>query len=351
MGNSRFDSGLWDLIDEPNENLDDAPAKTPVPAQMHSAQVLSDRAIRSVHVELVEADDGRWFRVLRGIVRSGFWASLNHRHQSLLIVMCELRDDETGVAFAPMHACTAPDGTDHQGLLALTGLQEPTIRQAIREMTASRPSPDRESENDRGIAAAGLLARLGRDTFSVLPGRRYAGRRRDHEPPPEPPDATASRPRCCSIKNDAAASKPLPAVRIPAPLKTNQPIPSAIEIGSNQNQVRATGRLVGWSGFGLFWNLDECTDPRQALLSLGVIGWLLEATLGLEKLTVEEISQTAHGVKSDASVRNPSAVLANRLFRRRGQKPPAPTSSKQLSGEWADLDRLRRSKYALRRSP
>jgi len=109
--------------------------------------------------------------------------------------------------------------------------------------------------------------------------------------------------------------------------------------------------LVGWSGFGLFWNLDECTDPRQALLSLGVIGWLLEATLGLEKLTVEEISQTAHGVKSDASVRNPSAVLANRLFRRRGQKPPAPTSSKQLSGEWADLDRLRRSKYALRRSP
>lgn len=288
----------------------------PDPSQLHRAYVQTDQPIESVHVKLAEPGGERWFKFLRSIVRDGTWASLHARHQSLLVVMLELRDDETGLAYAPAQPTTAPNGQPHKGLLALSGLAEPTIRQAIREM-----------------CIMGLLARAGADLYFVVPGRVFAGRKADAKP-----DATASPPppssghtRCHGIENDATASRTglrskETRARQPNQEKTERDLgfEPADENQESDRKRFIHPRLAGWQGYGLFWDLKGITDVREALGLLRVGGWLLEATAKLPRLTVAEIAEWVEKLNHDPSIRNRPVMLCRRLHEARGLAAPQP---------------------------
>lgn len=117
-----------------------------------------------------------WFQMLRREFEDGTWAALQDRHRNVLPVMCSLRDRETGLAYAPVDDFTDAAGVRRPGLLSRTGMSKTAIYTSIAEMTAEPSSVPLDAKAHLR-AAAGLLARCGRDLFVVLPDRVFAGRK------------------------------------------------------------------------------------------------------------------------------------------------------------------------------
>lgn len=117
-----------------------------------------------------------WFQMLRREFEDGTWAALQDRHRNVLPVMCSLRDRETGLAYAPAADFTDAAGVRRPGLLSRTGMSKTALYTAIAEMTAEPDSVPLDAKAHIR-AAAGLLARCGRDLFVVLPDRVFAGRK------------------------------------------------------------------------------------------------------------------------------------------------------------------------------
>lgn len=117
-----------------------------------------------------------WFQMLRREFEDGTWAALQDRHRNVLPVMCSLRDRDTGLAFAPHADFLDSSGVVRPGLLSRTGMSQSALYHAIAEMTAEPSSVPLDAKAHLR-AAAGLLARCGRDLFVVLPDRVFAGRK------------------------------------------------------------------------------------------------------------------------------------------------------------------------------
>lgn len=119
---------------------------------------------------------GMWFQVLEELILSGIWGTIQDRHRNVIMVMHMLRDRQSGDAYAPFNDWTDSDGRTRPGLLALTRLPRATIYDALREMCVT-PAAVPLDAPAFASAAAGLLARRGRDLFQVMPGYLFAGRR------------------------------------------------------------------------------------------------------------------------------------------------------------------------------
>lgn len=158
------------------EPQDAAPAHTPAPAAVNAAQVnvTSTGPVRVV----VHSDTpaGHWFQILEELILDGTWGALQDRHRNVLVVMHYLRDRETSEAYAPLADSIDSDGRARPGLLALTRLPRATLYDAIREMCVD-PAALTPEAPAFAFAAAGLLAKRGRDLFVVMPGRVFAGRK------------------------------------------------------------------------------------------------------------------------------------------------------------------------------
>jgi len=68
-------------------------------------------------------------------------------------------------------------------------------------------------------------------------------------------------------------------------------------------------------------------SPDELLRALRVSGRLLEQTLGLPGITVDEIAAEAERIAQDRTVENPPACLAYRLAAARGLARPRPAPS------------------------
>ena len=222
-------------------------------------------------VELADCS-GRWFKVLHALVRSGVWASLPANQKALLV---------------PLHAHRQEDG------LMITPID--TIG---REAGLGR---SQTYDALKGLLAhpAGLLARAG-SAYIVMPDHEFAAR--GSAPPgqsgiPETPVRDSGR---SSGKPDDAPA---------AARALNQPT-----VREKSNSVR----MVGWKSIGLFWDPRDTPSLRQLLTDLGLRGQVLEQTLGLEGLSVDEVAREAESIAADASVRNHAVVLAWRLANTRG---------------------------------
>lgn len=141
---------------------------------------------------LVQQDTpaGHWFQILEELILDGTWGALQDRHRNVLVVMHYLRNRDTSEAYAPLSNSFDLDGRARPGLLALTRLPRATLYDAIREMCVD-PAAVPTGAPAFAVAAAGLLAKRGRDLFLVMPGRVFAGRR----PPIQAPASV----RCTGI--------------------------------------------------------------------------------------------------------------------------------------------------------
>lgn len=68
-------------------------------------------------------------------------------------------------------------------------------------------------------------------------------------------------------------------------------------------------------------------SPDELLRALRVSGRLLEQTIGLPGITVDEIAAEAERIAQDRTVENPPACLAHRLAAARGLARPRPAPS------------------------
>jgi hypothetical protein len=153
-----------------------APAHTPTPPAVNAAQV-NVTSTGDIQVVVRESGPGEpWFQMLRREFEDGTWAALQDRHRNVLPVMCSLRDRDTGLAYAPAADFTDAAGVRRPGLLSRTGMSKTALYNAIAEMTAEPSSVPLDAKAHLR-AAAGLLARCGRDLFVVLPDRVFAGRK------------------------------------------------------------------------------------------------------------------------------------------------------------------------------
>lgn len=146
------------------------------PPAVNAAQV-NVTSSGDIQVIVRESGPGEpWFQMLRREFEDGTWARLLDRHRNLLPVMCALRDRDTGLAYAPAADFLDAGGVMRPGLLARTGMSRSPLYSALAEMTID-PASVPLGAPDHAHAAAGLLARCGRDLFAVLPDRVFAGRR------------------------------------------------------------------------------------------------------------------------------------------------------------------------------
>jgi hypothetical protein len=167
---------------EPQDAATVPSSSTPVNAlQMN----ITNKGGGDIRVLVTEQAPEGWFKVLRSLVRSGQWGEMLDRHRSVLMVMHELRRDDTGIAYAPLNDCVDEAGVRQIGLRQLSGQGRSACYQAINDFCTDPASLPLDAPGYL-IAAAGLLARRGPDRYAVLPGRIFAGRRPDQAPSRKP---------------------------------------------------------------------------------------------------------------------------------------------------------------------
>lgn len=354
-GRCRIVPGPRDLLEDTPHNPDPA---ADAAAPVHRTTVHIHDPATVVFHEAAGRDDGRWFMMLRSLVRSGRWAALLDRHRTVLVVLAELRDHRTGIATAPFDKFRRPeDGSICPGLLALTGQSRSTLYLSLAELCADPTALIAEPPCSHGKArawkpheirafraAAGLLAERGRDQYAVFPGVIFAGRAKpasdggESRMPDEPAEKVPHAGRLSSTPDAQFQER----IKNQTSQERVEDEPALERAGSFPGWPGSMPKTRGWPGFGLFWNLDDCTDVTEALGKLGVNPPLLHLTASLARLSVEEIALAAATIRNDPTIHNPATVLCHRLFSARGLKVPAELSKaslikKQYGPEWAEL--------------
>lgn len=190
----------------------------PSPPPPHTTVISSDQPL-----ELRLAQDDRWFKVLNWLWDSGTWAEITDGQRNVLMTLVRLRDDQSGLSYAPI-----------DDLCRLTGLRRAGVYKILAELV----------EHPRT-----LLARCGPSRFRTLPGRtpRTRGASRSESAPGQstPMDLRAERVHLCRQKStqvdsestpvDAAASAPQGTCA--RSIETELRIKNSIDDG-----VRASGR-------------------------------------------------------------------------------------------------------------
>ncbi len=242
---------------------------------IHTTTIHTETAPTKITVEL--GGDGRWFKVLNDLIDDGTAAAL--KGDGLLLLLIHLRH-------------RGPDGFSRltiDDLCRHSQRHRSTVFRAHDQLQTAKPM---------------LLKRVGDAIWEPFPGREFMGKRSQSCDPPSRSPATPSRNSATPPQGTRAPNQPT---------KDRESKPDL-----------HPGRLVGWQGIGLFWEPRSMRSPDELLRALRVSGRLLEQTLGLPGITVDEIAAEAERIAQDRTVENPPACLAHRLAAARGVAKPRP---------------------------